>query len=775
MKPMRLIFPLLVICSLFPSGLRGQMQGLHGDFLESRNGVHSGNQFRTTFYNEGLIGGNQVPPDIYGEWPINSGHLYLHDGNVFVGSEVFDVLGGLKHIMSTNPRNTTSDSPSAGDVGPDGEKWSFLPLPGFASPDTNKIAMSKWPWAWPPRWPDKADDPVDPGWHGKWNGYFGKNVFNADEEGYYVADDWAKKEFRFYPDSTDSLRRGLGIRMYVRGFQWSNALVEDALFVLYDLENVGTYDHDKMVFGYKFGNNMGETSTAGDGDDDNGAYDREEDVAYLWDNDNIGGGGFTPVGYFGGAFLESPGNPYDGIDNDNDGIHGPGPAISEALFAPAGLLAGDNIVLINYETFERQVVRMPDDTVRVHYQDMVFKFWPGKILEETANNLIDDNLNGIIDENNGAVIGEPPNQITTYQYITNGSGVKYINYITGEGRDNLLLDERRDDGKDNDGDWDPRLDDLGRDGAPFTADPGEADGMPTSGEPHFDKTDIDESDMLGLTSFTLYYWPDIPRSDDEKVWAAITPGYLDDILQVTNTELLYGSGYFPMKSGQIERFSMGIVLGANRDDFYENKKWVARAYNENYNFSRAPNIPTLTALPGDRKVRLLWDDFAESSEDPITGQDFEGYRIYRSTDPGFNDMAPITDGYGSVSYRKPLAQFDAADGIKGYSAVPVRGIRYWLGEDTGIKHLWIDTTAVNGQKYYYAVTSYDRGSDELGISPSECSKYISISPDGNVDKGTNVAIVRPEAPSAGFLPSGLDSLRLVVRPEGVGTEIGRAV
>ena len=741
-----------------------QMEGLHGDFTYMKNGLHAGNQFRTTFYNDGLFGSKHRPPDIAGEWPINSGHDYMLDGNVFVGSEVIDANGDLKHIVTTVNGGGGIGHWSSGDTGPNGEPWTFLPLPGFASDDTNKIAMSKWPWSWPASWPDKAADVVDPGWPGAWNGYFGKDIFNADEESFFVADDYEFKEFAFYPDSTDSTRKGLGIRMWVRGFQWSNALVEDALFALFDLENIGTHEHDKMVFGYKFGNNMGDTETGWDADDDNGAFAIDEDVAYLYDWDDIGAGGWSPVGYFGGAFLESPGNPYDGIDNDGDGNMGPGPVIDEAMFEPTTLQEGQDIIIIDYVTFERKQDVMGGDTLRIPYQDLVYKFWPGKVLEEIPNNLIDDNLNGIIDENNGSTIGEPPNQTTRYLFL----GQKYIDYFTGEGEDNLLLDERRDDFIDNDGDWELKTDDVGLDGVPNTGDPGEGDGMPTSGagtkfpgEPHIDKTDIDETDMLGLTSFKLYYWPDIPHYEDELVWQNITPGYFDDLLENTNVELLYGSGYFPSKPGQIERFSMGIMCGINLDDFMTNKYWVAKAYNENYNFSKAPNIPRLTAIPGDGRVTLYWDSFAEESKDPIAGYDFEGYRIYRSTDPGWKDMTPITDGYGSVTFRKPLAQFDLDNEYSGYAPVPIKGIKFYLGDNTGLVHSWVDTTAVNGQKYYYAVTSYDHGLPEGGIAPSECSKFISISPSGEVDKGLNVAIVRPEAPSAGYRTAALQNIALL--------------
>ncbi len=751
------IYLALFLACVIASGAFAQMETLHGDFLEIRSGVHAGNLFRTTFYNDGTAGRvNNDPEAFVGEWPINSGTMYLIDGNLFVGSEIVDTEGQVKHVVST-VRSSVVDY-STGDQSPDGDWWTFLPLPGFASRDTNKIAMSKWKWAWPDVWPDKMDDPVDPGWPGSWNGYFGKNVFNADEESFFVADDYNNAEFKFYPDSTDSLRRGLGIRMWVRGFQWSNALVEDGMFTLFDLENVGTHNHDKVVFSYKYGNNMGDHQTGGgDGGDDMGGFDKESDAAFLYDYDDIGGGGWTPVGYFGGVFLESPGNPFDGIDNDGDGMMGDGIIIDESMFEPRTLSANDQIVVTDYKTFERRVTTLADegvDTLRIPYQDLVFKFWAGKKLQEVPFDLVDNNLNGIIDESNGAVVGEGDAAFTTYLYV----GLKAVDYISGAGTNNPLLDERRDDGIDNDNDWDIANDDVGRDGVANTGDPGEGDGMPTNGEPHFDRVDISETDMIGLTSFTLYIWENLPQYDDEKVWSFNLPGLFDQELLNDNIELMYGSGYFPLKAGTTERFSMGTLCGIDRDDYLENVKWFSEAYTENYNFSKAPNVPTVKAIPGNNKVTLIWDTFAEESEDPITGFDFEGYKIYRSTDPGWNDALPITDGQGITQYRKPMAQFDLDNEYSGFHPVAVKGVKYYMGDNTGLTHTWVDTTAVNGQTYYYAVTSYDHGSPEGGIAPSECTKFITLNLGGEVeDKGTNVVVVRPEAPSNGFVDASLSN------------------
>ncbi len=75
------------------------------------------------------------------------------------------------------------------------------------------------------------------------------------------------------------------------------------------------------------------------------------------------------------------------------------------------------------------------------------------------------------------------------------------------------------------------------------------------------------------------------------------------------------------------------------------------------NSFKPPNTPTVSAVPGDKEVTLYWDTVAEESVDPITGKDFEGYVIYRSTDPAFNDIQTITDGKGSGFLNDPLKNF----------------------------------------------------------------------------------------------------------------------
>ena len=63
----------------------------------------------------------------------------------------------------------------------------------------------------------------------------------------------------------------------------------------------------------------------------------------------------------------------------------------------------------------------------------------------------------------------------------------YKDYINEIGLNDAMIDEARDDGIDNDGDWDIEFDDVGSDGKPGTGDFGEGDGIPTLGEPNFDR------------------------------------------------------------------------------------------------------------------------------------------------------------------------------------------------------------------------------------------------------------------------------------------------
>ncbi len=746
----------------------------HGSIEEERSNVHSGNKIRTTFYNNGFVGRvGSKPEDIGGEYPINSGHEYIGDMLVMVGAEITDINGEIKHSIVT-PRGPQV-SARTGDKSSDGSLWyTWEALPGYANPDTDLVAMTdlkeedfdnlainpltdlpygktdKFGITWPSFWPDKMDDVVDPGWPGKWNGYFGKNKFNADQESYYVMDDYNDQRYQFYPDSTDLSRRGLGLQAACRGFQWSQVLAQDVLFTLYDITNIGTIEYDKVVFATIMGAMVGE-----DGEDDAADFDKSENITYSWDFDNIGQEGWTPVFRIATAFLESPGNAIDGIDNDGDGFDGPGATINISMFEPRTINAGDPIVTIDYNNYQRTVTTMTDSVVIIR-NDFRKVIYAGAFVEEVPFNGIDDNLDGLIDENNGAEVEIAPNVFQeSYVYLD----LKYKDWINNNGLNNPLIDERRDDNIDNDGDWSAISDDVGLDGLENTGDPGEGDGMPTSGagtdlpgEPHMDKTDINESDQLGLTSFYFFYpFNKFSLRDDDQIWDFMQPGFFTGTAVKQDGDWIYGSGYFPLKPGETERISIAVLYGKTNNDLFRTKQTVQKIYDENYNFAKAPLLPTVWAVAGDNEVTIYWDDRAELSRDVLSGFDFEGYKIYRATDPGFEEVHDVSNAFGSKIFYTPIAQFDKKNGVSGFFQMGVNGAQVYLGSDSGLRHTFRDTSVLNGITYFYAVTAYDRGELSLGIIPSETSKFATIDRAGNIETAKNVVVVTPNPPVAGYV------------------------
>ncbi len=749
----------------------------HGTTLARGKNVHSGNKVRTTFYNYGLLGRwMSEPDDIGGEWPINSTHEYIGDVGVLVGSEIIEEDGTVL------PSVITTYSPRGSEMNLD-DHWGWEPLMGYFNDDSNLVAMSHMgppvdpdnpthPNTWPDRWPDKLNDVIDPGWSGSWNGYFGKDQKNAEQESYFIMDDANDEEFNFFPDSTDLERKGLGLNATVRGLQWNHIMAEDVLFWLYDIKNIGQKDHTKMVFGTIVG-----TITGGDGDsqDDYADFDKVDDIAYSYDHGTnletglggVGAGGWSPVGLAGYAFLESPGNSIDGIDNDGDGSEGSGIIIDEEMFEPTVFGVGDTIIVVDYNNgYERTITTLPADGVEIAHNGETITIVPGIPYEEIERNLFDDNLNGIIDENNGYSIEISPGY---FEDIYLNIGLKAVDYLSGAGLTNLLIDESRSDGIDNDGDWDIETDDVGRDGAPGSGDSfyGENDGQPTSGyeligdewvdtgfpgEPNIDKTDIDESDQIGLSSF--YYFAFGQFSDmgcDNCLWDKLAPGYFNKSVQNVDADFLFGSGYFPLQTGETERFSIAMLFGDNLPDLIRNKQTVQTIYNQNYNFAKAPELPTVWAYEGDGYVTIYWDDKAERSFDRLSGYDFEGYKIYKATDTEFTDAGEITDAFGSHKFNVPEKQFDLVNEHEGFFPIDIDGVLYNLGDNTGLVHAWTDTNVLNGHRYYYAVTAYDHGNLEKEILPAETSKFVTIDKGGNIQTAQNVISVIPEAHAAGYI------------------------
>ncbi len=789
---MKIINSLIILMVMV--GIAGAQD--HGDRSNRARNDHSGNQIRVTYWNHGMMGSIKGDASLIygGEWPINTSLVQMGNVSSYVISE-------LQVLDTTNPSDSVyvNMTPAVFCQGWDpavfshdaqGKFLGFEPLPGYFNPDNadafHRSGMSDKPITWPAFWPDKLDDTKDPGWRGKWNGYFGKGISNADQESFHVLDDYSFKKLINgleppLPIAAEPSRGGLGLKKVLRGLQWSNPSAEDCIFWIYDVKNIGELKLEKTVFGLNVGAAMGAVLGLNtDWADDAATYYREIGLTVNYDWDNVGTQGYSPVPWVGFAFLESPGNALDGIDNDGDGGQGAGGGKLITKPFVRFVSVGESIVLIDYKTdnYERTVIPMPAEGIIFTFRGVTYSKLPDTPLEEIPRNGVDDDLNGIIDESDGAEFTETGEAYYLYikDPVYNNQDYLSKDYITGEGLQNLLIDERRDDGIDNDGDWDPLSDDVGLDGAEGTGDTGEGDGQPTPGqgelpgEPNIDRVDVNESDQIGLTSFIFYEYGDVTYSNDDQMWLVSRPGFFDSRIENVDADYLFATGYFPLYPGQREAFSVGMVYGWNEAHIIANKNTVQDIYNANYNFAMAPQLPTIWAVPGDGKVTLYWDDKAEESKDRyLKDYDFEGYKIYRATDPGFKDatMTVIDEELGSYTIKTPIAVFDKIDGVYGFFPKSSKtGVQFYLGSEKGLVHTLVDSPLVNGRRYYYAVTGFDKGSLDDNIYPSETTKYIAIDQSGKIqEKGSNVIVVVPCAPSLGYIPPEFD-----VQPTAVGLE-----
>ncbi len=192
--------------------------------------------------------------------------------------------------------------------------------------------------------------------------------------------------------------------------------------------------------------------------------------------------------------------------------------------------------------------------------------------------------------------------------------------------------------------------------------------------------------------------------------------HIDDVSQVQALppestwayNYIISSGPLTILPDDTVKLTCVVVCGEDSTDLFVNLQTALLMADNYFLGSDPPAAPTVTAVPDYRKVTLYWNsEPSESSTDILTGKrDFEGYKIYRSEDQGLTWGAEITDHQGYVVGYVPLAQYDLVDGIYGVDpAFPYQS----LGEETGLRHTFVDTTVYNGIEYWYCVAAYDKG------------------------------------------------------------------
>jgi hypothetical protein len=160
--------------------------------------------------------------------------------------------------------------------------------------------------------------------------------------------------------------------------------------------------------------------------------------------------------------------------------------------------------------------------------------------------------------------------------------------------------------------------------------------------------------------------------------------------------------------------AFAFIGGDNESNLIKNASWAQKAYDFNFVLPQPPPSPILKVVPGRGKVALYWDASPEIARDPVThDQDFEGYRVYLSTDNETFDMIRQVDIVDSAGFNTGLQQLE----YPGPLVTTTTTTKAQNGEDSTIviplKYRLVLDDLKDGFKYWASVTSYDSGTPEV--------------------------------------------------------------
>ncbi|MBN1481064.1 T9SS C-terminal target domain-containing protein [candidate division KSB1 bacterium] len=666
-----------------------------GDPAAEKIGWMEGNNVRVQFRNTTELSdwGTGTDPFAH-KWPNDYRGSKLTDGiALLVGVRVFVENGSvpvtdLAEIQTRTDLDTIyfcqTSYREEQDTDPTGQvEWNFYPPRGYANhsqPDAPP-AMSSYPESWPPAgWPTKGFEKAGAGY---WFGRGGFNSFNADNECFFVVNDAQDQEYLqesspvkysprpghyigdLDPHMSVQIGRpwgGAGLRVAVRGYQWNNYLAQDIIFWEYAVGNISDYDIPDAAVGFWVDSGLGEDSS------DDVASTNAIDMVYLWDIDGIDSSGLqTPcIGY---VYLETPGRPLDGIDNDSDGL------IDEKRDNQSTQIIGPTDGIANLQNF-LSYYYLEESDLRDHWDADEDQDW---------RDGYDTNANGLYDQNEFAgddigLDGKGPNDIG-YPGPDAGECNHKPDYVVGEGC-----------------------------------------------EPNFALLDVNESDMTGVNSFRLFLpAPHIPPynlwfRNDASMWELLGES---NIVPYTgspaNLILTFATGPFRLNKDEeihvsiaelhsfdpIEGFNLTPTVTPVVAPQLHQQKITAQLimdadYTMEFPHPSPPAWPTVQARFEDNSIIVSWDTNAEvNTKEPLLDNrnDFEGYKLFKRYS---------LDQFGNTwSEKELLLQCDVKDGITG--TFHAAGIDYYLGNDSGLQHEYRDSDLYDGVLYEYLLVAYDYG------------------------------------------------------------------
>ena len=239
-----------------------------------------------------------------------------------------------------------------------------------------------------------------------------------------------------------------------------------------------------------------------------------------------------------------------------------------------------------------------------------------------------------------------------------------------------------------------------------------------------DWRDPSEIPQMGMTAFKRFTLSVEPNLDPERYLTLAGINYLTLVYEPFDTvppqpddqRFLQCSGPFDLEPDSTAVVLVAVIFAQWYDDYLrpdtalvEIDNTAQFIYDKNWLLPGPPPPPSVTLIPGDKEIKLVWNNLAEVSPDPyydivsIPGTplydpfyrqyDFEGYGIWRSI-TGYTDDWEL------------LARCDMQNGIVFEDSTQPDSIRI-RAEDTGIFHSFTDGDVRNGFTYHYAVTAFD--------------------------------------------------------------------
>ncbi len=726
-----------------------------------RFAVHDGNLVTGATINSGLLSFHYVAGvnSFRIGWPKGPQFVqYLHSAVFYVGAEVVDARGDTIHIISDNYRRSSAersltlshyygtmplpkyfnlDQPGAIDepliggisedvgldlvpnTGDEGEGDGVLqPVEDFngngvldlsMKNEIGWLAISNRRETWPKYWPAgsypgddrQAGEEREGPRAGRWNGEFGA-LIRADQETYYVMSDQENDEFEYFPFEDDRRpwpegRRGLGLITEVRGYQWNARLAEDIFIGIYDVTNHGK-DLPKALVGMYVDPDLG-GGLSGDFAD----FDQTDDITFAWNLAGRASNGL-PIGFFGFAFLESPGLAHDGIDNDEDGLidESQNNGIDDDGDWVAWEDVNGNGVWDNEDSNHNGELDPGEDVNGNGVLD----------IEPLNDDLGADGLGPEFDEYTGPDFGEangvPDLGEPNFEFTDNDESdqVGLTSFYLRDVDDTMADDERY---------WAIEI----QPGTFFTREGFQRDIAWTYGSGFIE---------FAGTERTHRYAIALLFGNDE-----------DDIVRNKKTmQVIYDSDYNFAKAPRKP------ILTAVGDDKKVYLRWDSRAESAKdpiYGPDFEAYYIYKSTDPSFTEIKTITDAFGN----PLL---FKPFAIFDLKN-GLKGPHPIRIG-SEIGPDSDL------------------GISYNMGTDSGLKHHLVDTDVTNGRTYFYAVVSLDQGylpefyptiSTRPGlaiISPTESGANIQVDPLGRpIAQDRNTATVVPTERVAGWVNPGL--------------------